>query len=79
MLTNWARQSILCVCRWLPDRHVIIVGDSAVAALDLLAVVRSRLTMVSRLRLDDNLSAPHPECKAVSGACLPKLMVVMSL
>ena len=79
-LTDWARQSILCVSRWLPNRRSIMVGDSAFAALDLLAAVRSRVTMVSRLRLDANLFAPPPERKpgkrgrkAVKGARLAKL------
>jgi hypothetical protein len=79
-LTDWARQSILCVCRWLPNRRIIMVGDSAFAALDLLAAVRSRVTMVSRLRLDANLFTPPPERKpgkrgrkAVKGARLAKL------
>lgn len=79
-LTDWARQSILCVSRWLPNRRIIMVGDSAFAALDLLAAVRSRVTMVSRLRLDANLFAPPPERKpgkrgrkAVKGARLAKL------
>ena len=79
-LTDWARQSILCVCRWLPGRRIIVVGDSAFAALDLLAAVRSRVTMVSRLRLDANLYAPPPERKPgkrgrkpIKGARLPKL------
>ncbi len=62
-LTDWARQSILGVCRWLPDRHIIIFGDCAFAALDLLTAVRSHVTMVSRLRLDANLFAPPPERK----------------
>lgn len=79
-LTDWARQSILCVCRWLPNRRIIVVGDSAFAALDLLAAVRSRVTMVSRLRLDANLFGPPPERKPgkrgrkpIKGARLPKL------
>ena len=57
-----------------------MVGDSAFAALDLLAAVRSRVTMVSRLRLDANLFTPPPERKpgkrgrkAVKGARLAKL------
>ena len=79
-LTDWARQSILCVCRWLPNRRIIVVGDSAFAALDLLAAVRSRVTMVSRLRLDANLFGPPPERKPgkrgrkpIKGPRLPKL------
>jgi hypothetical protein len=38
-LTDWARQGILQICRWLPDRRIVFVGDSGFAALDLLVAV----------------------------------------
>jgi hypothetical protein len=79
-LTDWARQAILCVCRWLPDRSVIMVGDSSFAAVELIAAVRSVCTVISRLRLDANLFAPPPERQpghrgrpAIKGPRLPKL------
>src|SRR4029450_2178952 len=36
-LTDWARQAIRQVKRWLPDRRLIIVADASFAALDLIA------------------------------------------
>jgi len=51
-LLDWARQIILQVHRWLPDRRIVVVGDSAFAALELLHAVRSWACVVSRLRLD---------------------------
>jgi hypothetical protein len=50
-LTTWARQAILQTKRWLPNRRLIFVTDSGFAALDLLAAVRSRVCMITRLRL----------------------------
>ncbi len=51
-LTDRARQAILLIKRWLPDRVLVFVGDSTYAALDLLAAVNEKVTIVSRLRLD---------------------------
>jgi alkylated DNA nucleotide flippase Atl1 len=59
-LTDYARQLTLQLRRWLPDRSLIIVGDSSFAALELLASVRAYATMVTRLRLDAALYEPAP-------------------
>src|SRR5258708_2660065 len=59
-LTLWARQLIRLVHRWLPDRRLVVVGDRAYAAWDLLAAVRAAATVVARLRLDAHLCAPAP-------------------
>ncbi len=59
-LTDWARQMLLQVKRWLPNREVIAVGDSSYAVIELLAAVRSQLTMITRLRLDAALYEPAP-------------------
>jgi hypothetical protein len=82
-LTSWARQAILQTKRWLPDRKLIIVGDSGFAALDLLAAVRRRVCVITRLRLDANLFKPAPARKPgqrgrtpLKGRVLPKLSVV---
>jgi len=79
-LTDDARQAIGCVCRWLPNRQIIVVGDSSFAVLDLIAAVRHRCTVISRLRLDANLFAPPPNRPPgrrgrprVKGVRLPKL------
>jgi hypothetical protein len=59
-LTTWARQMILQLKRWLPEREVIIVADSGFAALELLWAVRREVTMITRLRLDAALYEPAP-------------------
>jgi len=51
-LTDRARQAILTIKRWLPNFDLVFVGDSSYAALDLLAAVSEKVTVVSRLRLD---------------------------
>lgn len=51
-LTDRARQAILLIKRWMPNFNLIFVGDSSYAALDLLAAVSAKVTVVSRLRLD---------------------------
>src|SRR3954452_10154316 len=38
-LTDWARQAALQARRWLPDREVVLLGDSGFAALELLAAL----------------------------------------
>ncbi len=57
-LIDCARQMLLQVARWLPNRRIVAVGDSAFSAIDLLDVVRTRICMVTRLRLDARLFAP---------------------
>ncbi len=59
-ITVWARQLIRLVHRWQPDRRLVIVGDRAYAALELLAAVRPVVTVVARLRLDAHLCEPAP-------------------
>lgn len=51
-LTDWARQMLLQLHRWLPNRLIIIVADSSYAVLDLLDSVRSKVCVITRLRLD---------------------------
>jgi DDE superfamily endonuclease len=62
-LTDWARQMLLLVRRWLPDRQIVVVADSTYAVLDLLARcagLRHPVTVVTRLRLDAALYEPAP-------------------
>jgi hypothetical protein len=59
-LLDWARQAVLQIHRWLPGRRIVIVGDTAFAAIEFLAAVRGYLSVVTRLRLDANLYAPAP-------------------
>jgi DDE superfamily endonuclease len=50
---DWARQMISQTQRWLPDRALVVVGDSAFSALEWLhTLVRQNITVVTRLRLD---------------------------
>jgi DDE superfamily endonuclease len=51
-LTDWARQMLLQIKRWLPNRNVIAVGDSSYAVLELLAALQGKVTVITRLRLD---------------------------
>jgi hypothetical protein len=62
-LTDWARQLLLVVRRWWPDRGLVAVADSSYAALELLAACRAwraPVTVVTRLRLDAALYEPAP-------------------
>jgi hypothetical protein len=62
-LTDWARQMIYQLRRWLPEREVVVVGDGSYAILDLLHACQSLLnpvTMITRLRLDAALYEPAP-------------------
>jgi len=57
-----AWQSIRLVRRWLPDRESVFVSDSSFAALELLDRVAqlSRVSIITRLRLDAALYDPPP-------------------
>jgi DDE superfamily endonuclease len=62
-LADWARQLLLLVRRWWPDRPIIAVADSSYAALELLAGCQARpqpVTVITRLRLDAALYEPAP-------------------
>jgi hypothetical protein len=65
-ITDWARQMIRQVHRWLPERTLVIVGDGSYAVVEFLAnVIRLPLvTMVTRLRLDAALYDPAPARQA---------------
>lgn len=51
-LTQRARQAILLIKRWLPNKELVLVGDSSFAAIDLLNAVADEVTLVSKLRMD---------------------------
>ena len=62
-LPEWARQLLLVVRRWWPDRPLVAVADSSYATLPLLASCRhlaAPITFITRLRLDAALYAPAP-------------------
>ena len=62
-LTMRARQMLLVVKRWLPERELIVVADSSFAALELLEAVREEVSLITRLRLDAALYEPAPQRK----------------
>ena len=62
-LTDWARQLIAQVRRWLPNRAIVVVADSTYAVLELLAScigLPTPVSMITRLRLDAALYDPAP-------------------
>lgn len=59
-LTDWARQLLLQLKRWLPYRQVVAVGDSGYAVIDLLKALEGKVSLISRLRLDAALYEPAP-------------------
>jgi hypothetical protein len=62
-LSDWGRQMIRQLRRWLPDRALVVVADSTYAVLELLADaagLRQPVTVVTRLRLDAALYDPAP-------------------
>ena len=82
-LTDWTRQMLLQVRRWLPERALVVVADSSFAAILLLERLRrlpNPICMVTRLRLDAALYQPAPARKPgkkgrprLKGARLPTL------
>ena len=62
-ITDWARQMVMLLRRWLPHRSLVLVGDNGYAVLDLLHCcqsLREPVTLIARLRLDAALYAPAP-------------------
>jgi hypothetical protein len=85
LLTDWARQGALQICRWIPERDIVFVGDSGFAVHELAHAIGGRATLISRLRLDANLFASPPERDAHTlgrpaqkGPALPKLKTLLS-
>lgn len=63
-LLDWARQMLTQVRRWIPQRAIVLVGDSSFAALEWLEALRQlpkAVHVVTRLRLDAALYEPAPE------------------
>jgi hypothetical protein len=62
-ITDWARQMILQLRRWVPHRKLVVVADYSYAALELLHACQrlsNPVTMITRLRLDAALYEPAP-------------------
>jgi len=61
LLTDWARQMLLQVRRWLPHRRLVVVADAGFAVISLLWRLRqlpNPICMVVRFRLDAALYEP---------------------
>jgi hypothetical protein len=79
-ITDWARQMVKQVHRWVPDQALILVCDSTYAAFDFLAGLRGVATVITQMRLDSGLYLPPPEPvpgqrgrRRVKGERLPSL------
>jgi hypothetical protein len=61
-ITDWARQMIKQLRRWLPERTLVVVADGSYAVLDFLAAMirLSHVIVITRLRLDAALYDPAP-------------------
>lgn len=62
-LTDWARQALLQVRRWLATRQLVVVADSGFAVIALLACLQrlpNPMCLITRLRLDAGLYEPAP-------------------
>lgn len=60
-LTERARQMLLMVRRWLPERQIVVVADSSFSALRLLDAVGRQVCFVTRLKLNAGLYDPPPK------------------
>lgn len=85
-LTDWGRQLVLQARRWMPGRPLVLVADNGFSALEFLAaLLRQRITCVTRLRLDAALYQPAPLRRPgavgrprTKGARLPTLAEVLA-
>lgn len=85
-ITDWARQMIFQLRRWLPQRTLVVVADYSYAALEFLHACQTMVnpvTVITRLRLDAALCepAPPPTGKAgrprKKGRQLPTLQAIL--
>lgn len=86
--TDWARQMLIQVRRWLPERPLIVVADQSYACLALLSSCQQLpepVTVITRLRLDAALYEPAaprqpgtPGRPRVKGERLPSLQQVLT-
>lgn len=79
-ITDWARQMVKQVHRWVPERSLILVCDSTYAAFDFLHSLLGIATVITQARLDSGLYAPPPVPppgkrgrKRIKGERLPSL------
>ncbi|HEX6038552.1 IS701 family transposase [Longimicrobium sp.] len=79
-ITDWGRQLVKQVRRWVAERKIILVCDSTYAAYEFLAGLRRHVIVITQMRLDSGLYAPAPEPaagkrgrKRLKGERLPSL------
>jgi hypothetical protein len=87
-LTDWARQMLFQVRRWLPGRQLVVLADASFAVIELLwhmTQLANPICVITRLRLDAALYGPAPPRKAgqkgrprKKGARLPTLKQVLA-
>lgn len=85
-LTDWGRQVLLQVRRWLPQRKIVLVADVSFAVIELLgrlARLPNPICAITRFRLDAALYQPAPARQPgqkgrprLKGARLPTLAQV---
>jgi hypothetical protein len=69
-ITDWARQMIFQLRRWLPHRALVVVADYSYAALQFLHACQTMVkpvTVITRLRLDAALYEPAPPPSGKAG------------
>ena len=60
-LTDWARQMLFQLRKWLPERTLVVVADSSFAVIELLSRMthlKNPICMIARFRLDAALYEP---------------------
>jgi DDE superfamily endonuclease len=65
-LTDWARQMLLMVWRWVPERSLVLGTESSFAVMTLLwrlSRLAQPICSITRLRLDAALYEPAPPRK----------------
>jgi hypothetical protein len=65
-LTDWARQLLFQVRRWLPDRPLVVLADGSFAVIEWLwqlTQLANPICVITRLRLDAALYGPAPARK----------------
>jgi len=82
-----AQQMVHLLHRWLPDRHLVVLGDTASSCLELgVQASRCGVSLITPARLDSVLHAPPPPPEQrrrggkpqVIGARLPSLETVLA-
>ena len=71
-LTDWARQIVFQLRRWLPNRYLVVVADYSYAVLEFLAACQelsNPVTIITRLRLDAALYQPAPPYSGIGRPC----------